>query len=57
MGAHIDGFIAVVAHTLVVEPKGKVSGRKADVILAAYFASEAALRLVRPTNEVCLFIQ
>jgi len=51
MGAHIDGFIAVVAHTLVVEPKGKLTGRKADVILAAHYASEAALRLVRPASE------
>jgi len=50
MGAHIDGFIAVVAHTLVVEPKGKLTGRKADVILAAHYASEAALRLVRPAS-------
>jgi methionine aminopeptidase len=52
MGAHIDGFIAVVAHTHVVEPKEKVTGRKADVVLAAYYASEAALRLVKPGNEV-----
>jgi len=56
MGAHIDGFIAVVAHTIVVgfDPASgtKVSGRKADVILAAHYASEAALRLVKPTLEV-----
>jgi len=51
MGTHIDGFIAVVAHTHLVEPKEKVTGRKADVILAAYYASEAALRLVKPGNE------
>lgn len=52
MGCHIDGFIAVVAHTLIVSPKGKVTGRKADVCLAAHYASEAALRLVKPGNEV-----
>jgi len=52
MGAHIDGFIAVVAHTVVVEPKGKITGRKADAVLAAHYASEAALRLVKPGNEV-----
>jgi len=54
MGAHIDGFIAVVAHTLVVrgaDSTTKITGRKADVILAAHYASEAALRLVRPANE------
>jgi methionine aminopeptidase len=54
MGAHIDGFIAVVAHTVVVgaSKDKKVSGRKADAILAAHLASEAALRLVKPGNEV-----
>ena len=53
MGAHIDGFIAVVAHTIVVsDGKTKVTGRKADAILAAHLASEAALRLVKPGNEV-----
>eukprot|EP00088_Acartia_fossae_P021784 TRINITY_DN2312_c0_g1_i1.p1 TRINITY_DN2312_c0_g1~~TRINITY_DN2312_c0_g1_i1.p1 ORF type:complete len:393 (-),score=89.73 TRINITY_DN2312_c0_g1_i1:303-1481(-) len=53
LGAHIDGFIAVVAHTLVVgENKASpVSGRKADAILAAHLASEAALRLAKPGNE------
>ncbi len=54
MGAHIDGFIAVVAHTVVVghEKGTKVTGRKADVMLAAHLAAEAALRLVKPGNEV-----
>ena len=28
-----------------------VTGRKADVIMAAHLASEAALRLVKPGNE------
>ena len=28
-----------------------VSGRKADVMMAAHLASEAALRLVKPGNE------
>ena len=54
MGAHIDGFIAVVAHTVVVsEGKSKTTGRKADAILAAHLCAEAALRLVKPGNEVC----
>ena len=30
----------------------KVTGRKADAILAAHLASEVALRLVKPGNEV-----
>jgi curved DNA binding protein len=53
LGAHIDGFIAVVAHTLVVGASGDspVTGKKADAILAAHLASEAALRLVKPGNE------
>merc|ERR1712112_456434 len=53
MGAHIDGFIAVVAHTLVVGASADkpVSGKAADVVMAAHLASEAALRLVKPGNE------
>ncbi|XP_037784252.1 proliferation-associated protein 2G4-like [Penaeus monodon] len=53
MGAHLDGFIAVVGHTVVVgaSKESKVTGRKADAILAAYYSSEAALRLVKPGNQ------
>jgi len=53
MGAHIDGFIAVVAHTLVVgsSASSPVTGSKADALLAAHLCSEAALRLVKPGNE------
>ena len=29
-----------------------MTGRKADVVLAAHYAAEAALRLVKPGNEV-----
>lgn len=32
-----------------------MKGRKADVIMAAHLASEAALRLVKPGNEVSNF--
>ena len=57
MGAHIDGFIAVVAHSIVIsDGKSKTTGRKADAMLAAHLASEAALRLVKPGNEVLLCI-
>ncbi|XP_066147277.1 proliferation-associated protein 2G4 isoform X2 [Euwallacea fornicatus] len=53
LGAHIDGFIAVVAQTVVVgaDPGQKITGRKADAILAAHYASQAALRLLKPGNE------
>lgn len=45
LGVHIHGFSAVVAHTIVVGEE-KVSGKKADVILAAYNSLQAALRLM-----------
>lgn len=50
LGCHVDGFIAVVAHTIVVgaSKEKKVEGRKADAILAAYYAAEAAVRLLKP---------
>ena len=38
LGVHIDGYIALVAHTMVAtkEKQTVISGKKADVILAAY---------------------
>lgn len=54
MGCHIDGFIAVVAHTHVIQ-EGPVTGRAADVIAAANTAAEVALRLVRPGKKVTIF--
>ncbi|XP_008789134.2 ERBB-3 BINDING PROTEIN 1-like [Phoenix dactylifera] len=50
MGCHIDGFIAVVAHTHVLQD-GSITGRAADVIAAANTAAEVALRLVRPGKK------
>lgn len=52
MGAHIDGFIAVVAFTTIVgaTAENPATGRKADAVLAAYWASEAALRLLKVGN-------
>ncbi|XP_020798171.1 proliferation-associated protein 2G4 [Drosophila serrata] len=49
LGAHIDGFIAVAAHTIVVGASAdqKITGRQADVILGAYWAVQAALRLLK----------
>uniref|UniRef100_A0A1A9W4T8 Peptidase_M24 domain-containing protein n=1 Tax=Glossina brevipalpis TaxID=37001 RepID=A0A1A9W4T8_9MUSC len=53
MGAHIDGFIAVAAHTVIVgaSTDQKVTGRKADVTLAAFWAVQAALRLLKSGNS------
>jgi len=52
LGVHIDGFIALAAHTVVVgaSKENKLTGRKADVLLAAHYATEAALRLVKQGN-------
>lgn len=54
LGAHVDGFIAVVAHTVIIgaSASNKVTGRRADVVLAAHYASQAALRLLKPGTEV-----
>ena len=35
-----------------ISQENKVTGRKADALLAAHYAAEAALRLVKPGNEV-----
>ncbi|GMP70045.1 hypothetical protein CsSME_00029073 [Camellia sinensis var. sinensis] len=50
MGCHIDGFIAVVAHTHVLQG-GPVIGSQADVIAAANTTAEVALRLLRPGRK------
>ena len=45
LGVHINGFAAVVAHTLVIST-GVVTGRAADAVLAAYNAIQAAVRVM-----------
>jgi curved DNA binding protein len=45
LGAHIDGFAAQAAHTIVVG--GKSSGRQADAVLAANAAFRAAIRTIK----------
>lgn len=62
LGVHIDGFASFVAHTVVVQSdkNAPITGKKADVILAAYKAAQAALRLIKPghfNNEVTEVIQ
>lgn len=49
LGAHLDGFIAQAAHTIVVsaDPSAKITGKKADAILAAHNAILAAQRVIR----------
>jgi methionine aminopeptidase len=62
LGVHVDGFAAFVAHTIVVQSdkNAPITGKKADVVLAAYKAAQAALRLIKPghvNNEVTEVIQ
>lgn len=53
MGGHIDGYIAVVAHSLIVgaTPEKPAQGPAADVIHAAHEAASVVLRLVVPGGE------
>ncbi|KAF9073459.1 peptidase M24, structural domain-containing protein [Rhodocollybia butyracea] len=53
LGAHIDGFAAVSAETLVVgaSAQNPVTGRRADVIKAAWTAAEIAMRTVKVGNK------
>lgn len=53
LGVHIDGFIACVAHSIVIgaSKDNKITGRKADVLLAAYYAAEITHRLVKAGND------
>lgn len=46
LGVQIDGYIAMVAHTIVVGD-GPITGRQADVLLATYTASQLAMRLIK----------
>ena len=50
MGCHIDGYVAQVAHTIIVGANAdakKVKDKKADVVVAARRCLEAGLRLLR----------
>lgn len=51
LGVHVDGYIAVVAHTARVGA-GSITGRAADVTAAAYTASECAQRMLKPSVKV-----
>jgi len=53
LGAQIDGFAAISAETIVVGATAEdpVTGRRADVIKAAWHAAEVAMRLVKVGNK------
>eukprot|EP00227_Mantoniella_beaufortii_P011326 CAMPEP_0197593610 /NCGR_PEP_ID=MMETSP1326-20131121/18565_1 /TAXON_ID=1155430 /ORGANISM="Genus nov. species nov., Strain RCC2288" /LENGTH=385 /DNA_ID=CAMNT_0043159617 /DNA_START=63 /DNA_END=1220 /DNA_ORIENTATION=- len=50
LGAHVDGFVATVAHTVVLmgDMNAPVTGPQADVMQAVITAGEAAIRKLRP---------
>eukprot|EP00921_Rhytidocystis_pertsovi_P022634 GHVQ01036131.1.p1 GENE.GHVQ01036131.1~~GHVQ01036131.1.p1 ORF type:complete len:413 (-),score=77.29 GHVQ01036131.1:167-1405(-) len=50
MGCHIDGYVCVGGHSIVLPIDSKITGRKADLMRAAWTAGEAALRLVKVGN-------
>lgn len=52
MGVHVDGFIAVSAHTVVVghDPSKPISGSQADAINATYVAAEVASKMIKAGN-------
>ena len=49
IGAHIDGFASVAAETIIVgaTEQAPATGRRADVVKAAWTAAEAAMRLIK----------
>jgi len=49
VGVQIDGYVCQLGHTVVVGG-GAVSGRKADVTMAAWNGLQAAVRLLKPGN-------
>uniref|UniRef100_A0A2K6V2E3 Peptidase M24 domain-containing protein n=1 Tax=Saimiri boliviensis boliviensis TaxID=39432 RepID=A0A2K6V2E3_SAIBB len=53
LGVHVNGFITNIAHTSLVDvAQGtQVTGRKADVIKTTHLCAEAALHLVKPSNQ------
>jgi len=47
LGVHVDGYLAQVAHTVVLS-NPPITGRKADVLAAVHTAAEATIRLMKP---------
>ncbi|KAG6821299.1 hypothetical protein H0H93_000160 [Arthromyces matolae] len=53
LGAHIDGFAAISAETIVVGAtvEAPATGRRADVVKAAWHAAELAMRTIKVGNK------
>lgn len=52
-GAHIDGFAAISAETIIIgaSEANPVTGRRADVLQAAWHAAQVAMRLMKAGNK------
>jgi len=50
LGVHVDGYIAVVAHTVICGGEAS-SSRQADVMMAAWTAAECAQRMLKAGAE------
>lgn len=52
LGVHVDGYAAVVAHTIVVQEEAKpIDGRVADLVHAAQMMLETATRSLKPGKK------
>jgi curved DNA binding protein len=53
LGVHIDGYLAVVAHTFVVgaTAENPATGKKADLVIAAHKAAQLAGRLIATSSS------
>lgn len=53
LGAHIDGFASISAETIVVgaTAANPATGRRADVVKAAWHAAEFAMRTIKVGNK------
>jgi len=52
LGVQIEGLPALVSHTLVCSSKNEpVTGKKADIILATYYAIQVALRMMNTNSS------
>ena len=49
LGAHMDGFAALAAQTIVIG--GAAKGRQADVVLAAHAAFQAVTKMMQPGTK------
>ena len=60
LGVHVDGYIAVAAHTVVVHAvafapgSAPETGPRANVLAAAWAAAEVAARMIKPGKQTTL---